>query len=74
MAENDYAKMFTIDDLKRAMVEVKKICQQRTQCDGCPFDRPCASTCPMNYLPCDWMIDDWKEHTEWHKDRGKSGE
>ena len=52
----------TIDELKRALVEVQKHCQNfpAVSCNGCPFadeDGYCNLTTNPDY----WDIDDWKE-------------
>lgn len=58
----------TIDDLKRALVEVKRMCTDRDDCYGCPFelDMTHMHICklsPQLYsaIPEKWPIDDWKE-------------
>ncbi|MBR4930399.1 MAG: hypothetical protein IKZ00_06310 [Bacteroidaceae bacterium] len=50
------ADIFTVGDLKRALVQVKRICNEYKFCDGCPFK---GNLCRINdpYL---WNIDDWK--------------
>ena len=53
----------TIDDLKRALVEVREICRQRAQCGGCQFDNEKSNSCPIMDRPDKWDIDDWKEDT-----------
>lgn len=59
----------TIDELKRALVEVRDICAERRECYGCPFeidlpDRHICRLSPKLYtgiLPEYWELDDWKE-------------
>ena len=61
----------TIEKLKRALVEVKRMCAERTFCDDCPFgedytDRHICKLSPKLYssmLPCKWDVDDWKEES-----------
>ena len=53
----------TIEELKRALVEVSEICKKLTGCDGCPFDTG-KWYCPMQRLPKDWHVDDLKEDSE----------
>ena len=61
----------TIDELKRALVEVRKICTD-SDCCNCPFSskdttntgvvmcRLSDDECEM-FTPLCWRIDDWKE-------------
>lgn len=49
----------TIDELKRALVEVKRICTQE-HCHSCPFQTN-AYKCKLRLLPIEWDIDDWME-------------
>lgn len=58
----------TIDELKRALVEVKRLCTERSSCDGCPFERDMKKIhlCKIaptveSAIPEKWPIDDWKE-------------
>lgn len=60
----------TISELKRALVEVKRICKERESCVDCPFSNPYSRTvsCKLCDLflvsrvpPMDWDIDGWKE-------------
>lgn len=58
----------TIDELKRALVEVKQICSERDYCGDCPFgldmsDRHICKLSPQLYsaTPEKWPIGDWKE-------------
>ena len=56
----------TIDDLKRALVEVKQICYRNSpQCEGCPFNlaEDDDAFCRINDFPEDWWVDGWKEDT-----------
>lgn len=52
----------TIDDLKRALVEVSEICKNLTGCIGCPFDSG-KWYCPIQGLPNKWHVDELKEDT-----------
>lgn len=63
---------FTIDDLKRALVEVREICK-KGKCVTCPFRKVEEETgiprCPLYedeygmavQFPICWDIEDWKE-------------
>lgn len=51
----------TIDELKRALVEVRDICRSQTICGGCPFDDETSNSCPIMFRPDEWDVDDWKE-------------
>ncbi len=57
----------TIDDLKRALVEVKHECMKHDKpvngvwCVECPFFRNEYEGCPIAVEPLDWEIDDWEE-------------
>lgn len=62
---------FTIPDLKRALVEVKKICDNN-RCVNCPFhktDEANIPYCPMHedddgisiHQPAFWVIGDYEE-------------
>lgn len=53
----------TIDDLKRALVEVRDMCLNRTFCDGCPFEDERSNFCPIQNRPDEWGIDDFKEES-----------
>lgn len=53
----------TIDELKRALVEVSKLCAGRANtliypCTGCPFN---DGRCRIDNDPEFWDVDDWKE-------------
>lgn len=55
----------TIDDLKRALVEVRDYCRHRGetveyQCSDCPFN---GDWCRINDTPEFWAVDAWKEDT-----------
>lgn len=62
----------TIDDIKRALVEVKELCANGC-CVKCPISKMNEYTgipfCPLNETedgfdirsPYDWDVDDWKE-------------
>lgn len=57
----------TIEELKRALVEVKEICQTH-KCSKCPLYKTNGIYCPLiegedGVLDCpgEWDIDDWKE-------------
>lgn len=58
----------TIEELKRALVEVKKICTDSNCCD-CPFGYDAGVGCVVcrlsndeeeMWLPLAWDVDDWK--------------
>lgn len=53
----------TIDELKRALVEVSEICKKLTGCYECPFDTG-KWYCTMQRLPKDWRVDELKEDSE----------
>lgn len=55
------ADIFTVDDLKMALLQVREICRRRTFCDGCPFDNEKSPFCLITNRPEEWNIDDWKE-------------
>lgn len=54
---------FTIDDLKRALVEVRDICAASwVDCVKCPLFNQNAFECPIqNRFPSNWEVDHWKE-------------
>lgn len=58
----------TIEELKRALVEVKKICTD-SDCHDCPFGYDTGLGCVVcrisddeqeMFLPLAWDVDDWK--------------
>lgn len=65
----------TIEELKRALVEVRERCEAAEDCFSCPFsqkwqrwDGRVLAGCPFQVTvdyeagtPKDWSIDDWKE-------------
>lgn len=59
----------SIGDLKSALAEVKRMCEERDYCYGCPFeiylpDRHICRLSPKLYsdmLPCGWDVDGWEE-------------
>lgn len=64
----------TIEELKRALVEVRDICRSKLTCYDCPFSdrkrRKDVYYCPIKfvskeandiYFPEEWDVDDWKE-------------
>ena len=62
----------TIDELKRALMEVREICDAHPYCSQkCPFYMQLSDCCPMKFknYPENWDIDDWKEDSniESHK-------
>ena len=67
-----------IAELKRALVEVHRICAERDYCYGCPFelDMPDRHICKLSpklnndMLPCAWDVDDWKEDEKDDNTRG----
>ena len=52
-----------IDELKRALVEVREMCLNRTFCDGCPFKNERINFCPIQNRPDEWDVDNFKEDT-----------
>lgn len=58
----------TIDELKRALVEVRKICRNNLSCWNCGF-RKGYDSCPLAridnagnpFMPEDWEFDGWEE-------------
>lgn len=58
----------TISDLKRALVEVKRICATREFCnkpDICPFSRDTTGLCSLDHsYPEYWETVDWKENSD----------
>ena len=69
----------TIEELKRALVEVRQICEKTEDCIHCPFHTDeflgyggrLFGSCPLavevDYQPGNpenWDIDDWKEDSE----------
>lgn len=61
----------TIDDLKRALVEVKELCAKE-DCISCPFhktDEVGVPYCPMHedddgitiHQPAFWVVGDWED-------------
>lgn len=69
------AEEMTVGELKRALVEVKKICSD-VLCMDCPFGKRNEYTgfryCPLetakrsreSRFPFEWEIDDWKEDSK----------
>ena len=53
----------TIDDLKRALVEVRDICAASwVDCMKCPLFNQNAFECPIqNRFPSNWEVDQWKD-------------
>lgn len=55
----------TIEELKRALVEVRDICKGRRFClepEMCPFWNTEVGGCAIDSLfPHEWFVDDWKE-------------
>jgi len=50
----------TISDLKRALVEVKRICNDQFCSKHCPF--AVDGACPLAVFPCGWGCpNDWEE-------------
>lgn len=54
----------TISDLKRALVEVKRICAERGGCGGCPFGNEKSNFCPITDRPDLWNTEEWKEDSD----------
>ena len=65
----------TIEELKRALVEVSELCEtfwKSGKCTSpCPLFNLSAFECPMQQsrIPCHWEVDCWKEDSniESHK-------
>ena len=56
--------LMTIDDLKRALVEVRELCLHQAVCSPqCPLFITNYGGCPMKYMdfPEEWPVRDWKE-------------
>ena len=55
----------TIDELKRALVEVSNMCARTSWCNSsmpCPFWCEKTESCSLDHMyPEDWDVDDWKE-------------
>ena len=64
----------TLDELKRALVEVRDICRSHLSCVGCPFGDGTRIKdyfhCPIKHVdketnnrfyPEEWSVDCWKE-------------
>ena len=52
----------TISDLKMALVEVKRICEDQFCSKHCPFVVDGACPLSMRFCPSGWQCpDDWKE-------------
>ena len=67
----EHQKPLTIDDIKRVLVEVKKICTD-SDCSNCPFSSKDTTItgvvmCRLSddehemFTPLCWEVDDWKE-------------
>lgn len=58
----------TISDLKRALVEVKRICARRGRCtepDHCPFYCDQTDGCSLDHsYPEYWDTEEWKEDSD----------
>jgi hypothetical protein len=50
----------SIEDIKRAMVEVKNICDHH-ECYECPFRKDNSGKCRLNLYPLHWETDDWED-------------
>ena len=54
----------SIDDLKRALHKVNRICNTNYECDGtCPFFDGQRMICQLKGAPNVWFVDDWKKDT-----------
>lgn len=57
----------TIDELKRALVEVRDICKNNAFCQTCPLNKKFGSVIVCRFheekvwYPYEWDVDDWKE-------------
>lgn len=64
--------MMRLDELKRALVEVRDFCAARDACDGCPFGeedahRHLCYLSPFLYntmIPANWEVDSLRECEE----------
>lgn len=58
----------TIDELKRALVEVRDMCARTGWCNksiGCPFWCERTEGCSLDHMyPENWDVDDWKEDAQ----------
>ena len=50
----------TISELKRALVEVKKICQNTSVCEKCPFCELPHFGCRLDIFPYSWFTAEWE--------------
>lgn len=58
-----------INVLKRALMEVQNICNNRVGCEDCPFTKDHGETCFFDVhhneelvtFPFEWSFEDWKE-------------
>lgn len=50
----------TIDELKRALVEVKKICNHTRNCKECPFYELPDFGCRLDIFPHSWFTSEWE--------------
>lgn len=48
----------SIDDIKKALVEVKNICDH-SKCYACPFG--VDGKCRLNNRPIAWIVCDWED-------------
>lgn len=61
--------MMRIDELKRALAEVRDFCAARDACDGCPFGeedahRRLCYLSPFGPIPANWEVDSFRECEE----------
>ena len=54
----------TIEELKRAACEIKKICDNCHTCKECPFNGEGAGCRFKAPFPRKWMVGIWKEKVE----------
>lgn len=58
-------QMWTIEDIKKALVEVRDICKGRRCCtepELCPFLNTEVGGCAIDgFFPHKWLVDGWKE-------------
>lgn len=58
----------TIAELKRALVEVRNMCEETRWCNSdttCPFWCERTRSCSLDHrYPEDWDVDDWKEDAQ----------
>ena len=56
----------TIEEMKRAAVELSEFCRYRVRCTRCPFGVPEPKSmglyrCRLSDEPADWDVEDWSD-------------